>query len=65
MPWVLDGEYGGSPKRVKVVNYNKAIKIMSGISKIDDFSNKSDKNHIFNKFQKIQNSWFTSAIFCV
>jgi YegS/Rv2252/BmrU family lipid kinase len=33
VPWVLDGEYGGSPKRVKVVNYNKAIKIMSGISK--------------------------------
>lgn len=33
VPWVLDGEYGGSPKRVKVVNHNKAIKIMSGISK--------------------------------
>lgn len=33
VPWVLDGEYGGSPKRVKIVNYNKAIRIMSGISK--------------------------------
>lgn len=33
VPWVLDGEYGGSPKRVKVVNYNKAVRIMSGISK--------------------------------
>lgn len=33
VPWVLDGEYGGSPKRVKVENYNKAIRIMSGISK--------------------------------
>ena len=33
VPWVLDGEYGGSPKRVKVTNYKKAIKIMSGIAK--------------------------------
>lgn len=33
VPWVLDGEYGGSPRRVKIVNNNKAIKIMSGISK--------------------------------
>lgn len=31
--WVLDGEYGGSPKRVKVTNYKRAIKIMSGIAK--------------------------------
>ncbi len=33
VPWVLDGEYGGSPKRVTVTNNNKAIKIMSGIAK--------------------------------
>ena len=33
VPWVLDGEYGGSPKRVKVTNYKRAIKIMSGIAK--------------------------------
>ena len=33
IPWVLDGEYGGSPKRVKVTNYKRAIKIMSGIAK--------------------------------
>lgn len=33
VPWVLDGEYGGSPKKVKVCNYARAIKIMSGISK--------------------------------
>lgn len=33
VPWVLDGEYGGSPKTVKIVNANKAVKIMSGISK--------------------------------
>lgn len=33
VPWVLDGEYGGSPKRVKIENLNKAIRIMSGISK--------------------------------
>ena len=33
IPWVLDGEYGGSPKRVKIVNNKRAIKIMSGISK--------------------------------
>lgn len=33
VPWVLDGEYGGSPKRVKIVNHKRAIKIMSGIAK--------------------------------
>lgn len=33
VPWVLDGEYGGSPKKVKVTNYKKAIRIMSGIAK--------------------------------
>lgn len=33
VPWVLDGEYGGSPKRVKVTNYMRAIRIMSGIAK--------------------------------
>lgn len=33
VPWVLDGEYGGSPKNVKIENLNKAIRIMSGISK--------------------------------
>lgn len=33
VPWVLDGEYGGSPKRVKIKNNCKAIKIMSGIAK--------------------------------
>lgn len=33
VPWVLDGEYGGSPKRVKVTNYKRAIRIMSGIAK--------------------------------
>ena len=33
VPWVLDGEYGGSPKRVRVTNYKRAIRIMSGIAK--------------------------------
>lgn len=33
VPWVLDGEYGGSPKHIKITNYKKAIKIMSGIAK--------------------------------
>lgn len=33
VPWVLDGEYGGAPKKVKIENHNKAITIMSGISK--------------------------------
>lgn len=33
VPWVLDGEYGGAPKNVKIENLNKAIRIMSGISK--------------------------------
>lgn len=33
VPWVLDGEYGGSPKHVKITNYKKAIRIMSGIAK--------------------------------
>jgi YegS/Rv2252/BmrU family lipid kinase len=31
--WVLDGEYGAAPKKVKIENLNKAIRIMSGISK--------------------------------
>lgn len=34
--WVLDGEYGGAPKKVKIENLNKAIRIMSGISKKTD-----------------------------
>ncbi|MBQ5446422.1 MAG: YegS/Rv2252/BmrU family lipid kinase [Lachnospiraceae bacterium] len=33
VPWVLDGEYGGSPRKVKITNNKKAIRIMSGISK--------------------------------
>lgn len=33
VPWVLDGEYGGSPKKVKIVNNKRAVKIMSGIAK--------------------------------
>lgn len=33
VPWVLDGEYGGSPKKVRVYNNSRAIKILSGISK--------------------------------
>ena len=33
VPWVLDGEYGGSPQKIKIVNNKQAIKIMSGISK--------------------------------
>lgn len=33
VPWVLDGEYGGSPKTVKIKNLNRALRIMSGISK--------------------------------
>lgn len=33
VPWVLDGEYGGSPKHIKIINYKKAIRIMSGIAK--------------------------------
>lgn len=33
IPWVIDGEYGGSPKKVAIKNYPKAIDIMSGISK--------------------------------
>lgn len=33
VPWVIDGEYGGAPKKLVIRNYNKAIQIMSGISK--------------------------------
>lgn len=33
VPWVLDGEYGGAPKKVKIQNLNRAIRIMSGITK--------------------------------
>ena len=31
--WVLDGEFGGALKKVKIVNHKQAVKIMSGISK--------------------------------
>jgi len=31
--WVLDGESGGSHKRVKINNHKKAVKIMSGLKK--------------------------------
>ena len=44
VPWVIDGEYGGSPKKVMIKNYSQAIQIMSGISK------KGPKNlEIFDK----------------
>lgn len=33
VPWVLDGEYGGAPKTISIVNNKQAVKIMSGISK--------------------------------
>lgn len=33
VPWVIDGEYGGAPRKLAIRNYNKAIDIMSGISK--------------------------------
>lgn len=33
VPWVIDGEYGGAPRKLAIRNYNKAINIMSGISK--------------------------------
>lgn len=33
IPWVLDGEYGGSPKRIVIKNYQHAIQIMTGIGK--------------------------------
>lgn len=29
-PWVLDGEYGGAPKKIKIINEQKAIKIITG-----------------------------------
>lgn len=34
VPWVLDGEYGGSPKKITIKNNKKAIDIMTGISKL-------------------------------
>ena len=34
--WVLDGESGGTHKRVKIINHKKAVKIMSGIKKKND-----------------------------
>lgn len=33
IPWVLDGEYGGAPKRIIIKNYQHAIRIMTGIGK--------------------------------
>ena len=33
MPWTLDGEYGGNPKKVTISDVNKAVKI---INKIED-----------------------------
>lgn len=32
VPWVLDGEYGGAPKRVEIQNLRKAVKMVSGIT---------------------------------
>lgn len=44
IPWVIDGEYGGSPKNIVIRNYSQAIQIMSGIAK------KGPKNlEIFDK----------------
>ena len=34
VPWVLDGEYGGSPRKITIRNHKKAIDIKTGISKI-------------------------------
>ncbi len=34
VPWVLDGEYGGSPKKVTIQNMHKAITVMSNTGKI-------------------------------
>ena len=34
VPWVLDGEYGGSPKKITIRNHKKAIDIKTGISKL-------------------------------
>ncbi len=31
--WVLDGESGGAHKRVKIVNHEKAVRIMSGLKR--------------------------------
>lgn len=31
--WVLDGESGGAHKRVKIINHEKAVRIMSGIKR--------------------------------
>lgn len=33
IPWVLDGEYGGAPRRAVITNYSKAVEIMTGIGK--------------------------------
>ncbi len=33
VPWVLDGEYGGSPKIVNITDNHKAISVMSGTKK--------------------------------
>ncbi len=34
--WVLDGESGGMHKRVKIVNHQKAVRIMSGVKRTRD-----------------------------
>lgn len=33
IPWVLDGEYGGAPRKIVIKNYQHAIQIMTGIGK--------------------------------
>lgn len=30
IPWVLDGEYGGAPKKIVIRNYHQAVRIMTG-----------------------------------
>ena len=34
IPWVLDGEYGGAPKKVIIRNYHHALEIMTGLDKV-------------------------------
>lgn len=36
IPWVLDGEYGGEPKKVVIRNYHRALEIMTGLNTKDD-----------------------------
>lgn len=30
IPWTLDGEFGGAPKKVKIINHQKALSIFTG-----------------------------------